>query len=69
MKISELHSKSGSSNLLVDRTFTIVALSAFMLALVSSYCKKEELLSEQVHIDLGDCYEYFLWCSGESAFQ
>ena len=30
-----------------------------------NYCQKEELLSKQVHRGLGDCYQCFIWCSGE----
>ena len=33
-----------------------------------NYCQKEEFLSKQVHRDLGHCYQYFLWCSGEYVF-
>ena len=34
-----------------------------------NYCQKEEFLSKHVHRDLGDCYECFIWCSGEYVFQ
>ena len=42
LKISWLHWKSGSSNLLVDRTYSIVALRTFVLAFLSN-----ELLSKR----------------------
>ena len=28
-----------------------------------NYCQKEEHLSKKVPRDLGDCCQYFLWCS------
>ena len=62
MKISWLHSKSGSSNLLADRTYSVVAVRTFVLAFASN-------VSKQFQGDLRDCYQYFLWCSGECAFQ
>ena len=34
-----------------------------------NYCQKEEFLSKQVQKDLGDCSQYFLWCSGEYVVQ
>ena len=36
LKISSLHWKSGSSNLLVYRTYSIIALKTFVLAFVSN---------------------------------
>ena len=34
-----------------------------------NYCQKEEFLSKQVHRDVEDYYQRFLWCSGEYVFQ
>ena len=60
--------ESGSSNLIVDNTYLIVALRTFVLPFVLN----ELLPKRRVFIaqrDLGDSYPYFLWCSGEYVFQ
>ena len=63
MKVSWLHWKSGSWNPLIDRTCSVVALRTFVLGFVSkNSCQKEELPKKVTHRDLGDCYQYFLWC-------
>ena len=71
LKIFCFHSKRGSSNLLVEIIYSTVALRTFVLFILDqmNYCQKEEFLSKQVHRNVGDYYQCFLWCSGEYVFQ
>ena len=34
-----------------------------------NYSQKEEFLSKKLYRDIGDCYQHFIWCSGEYVFQ